>query len=353
MHAYIHTHIFTMQCRYETANYFCQVCYPVDCRELVPPGNTTQTKSLFLKTNQNISIGCRPGFVSALSYNSTNQDSFTISCRQDGSLRLGNVRYIQQGCRCPVNTVFMKQEVVNIGGNLEIQDFCACAPNFYGLGGLSCTACPPNTYSRNNSKTVASCLCVAGYYGTGGQDCQKCPGTQTSPPDSKTIAACACQANTYFVSSSSQCLACPSFSANPPGSIGISSCVCINGYHGRGDARAKCSVCPVSSIWVILPDNYRTCICKRNFYGSGTTCNACPTNAVTLKENSTVSTDCLCNNGYYGNPGSTCTACPKGTTTPAPGALRISECVCTLALGFYGQPGVSFPRPHTRLCSHA
>ena len=122
------------------------------------------------------------------------------------------------------------------------------------------------------------------------------------------------------------CLPCPSGSKTTgPGSTAITDCICVAGYGLDGYCR-PCAPGQYSS------DSDPICInCPLNTYSptpkatSSSTCQPCPSNAVTAKNGSDQASDCGCVLGYSGLPGEECHQCLPGsysdTTGPEPCTL--------------------------------
>lgn len=177
-------------------------------------------------------------------------------------------------------------------------------------GNYSCIACPPNSYSPNNSSAV--CDCNPGYTGSGSLNCT------------------ACETGKYKnTQGSSSCTACPANLISTAGSVDITDCKCNPGHTGADGG--NCTACPQSTY--------------KPLRGSGA-CTECSTtypntaHALTGQVNST---GCVCDAGYRLTTG-VCESCPEGTykiplgdslclpcsgnSTSKPASTNPSACVC-------------------------
>ena len=118
-----------------------------------------------------------------------------------------------------------------IPGNI-ISDCTLCTAGRYSLGGCSCSACPPGTYTP----------------GTGYSSCIPCPPGSYSAVTGLT-ACVTCPVNTYMNASGySFCATCPS-GYSPLSGTGNIDCTpplaltCASGYYISGSACVKCATC--------------------------------------------------------------------------------------------------------------
>ncbi len=193
-----------------------------------------------------------------------------------------------------------------LDNNFSFLDVAACVDGQYG-DGPTCTDCPSNTYSstwsasidvigdciacgtgsHTNSQTgsTACTHCHDGYYGNG-------------------VTCTACPIDTYHgawdntIDVIGDCLACGSGS-NTNGQTGQTTCThCDNGYYGDGSTCTPCPVNKFSSSWSVS-------------IATASDCTACNANSHT--NGATGLTSCThCRNGCYGD-GVTCTGCPMNT----------------------------------------
>lgn len=218
------------------------------------------------------------------------------------------------------------------GSNCNLNSCCACSPGYYKpynsgqFNSMSCSMCPPNTFSSQGSSGCTSC--PAGSFSvSGSSSCTSC----TTPGKYWTGSTCEqCPRGTFSSTlarsdGSYTCESCPNgIYTAIVGSLSISACsICAPGYagvvvNGGTSGATGCLDCPIG---YFSNDNANTCT-------------ACPTSFSTYTFRSQGENSCdQCAPGYYGsvvNAGtataSGCTACPVGYTTGKVGATSIDEC---------------------------
>ena len=151
--------------------------------------------------------------------------------------------------------------------------------------------CTLDTHTCHRNATCVNvpglyrCDCDPGFYGVGtgmvgsGTECSQC------------------SAGKYAASGATMCTACPSYplSSSPVGSTSIDTCECKAGYYGNlSSVNGTCEECP--------EDSY----CRNGLRF------ACPADSSSPRLRS-VATDCVCNEGFYGDNGGVCTMCPPGS----------------------------------------
>ena len=174
------------------------------------------------------------------------------------------------------------------------EDICqGCAAGKYkpADADTACDNCPADATSPTGSDELTDCFCNAGFSGSNGGACTICPtDTYQDTPGSST------------------CEACPENSQSPEGSVVGDACLCNAGYEELTDS--VCTTCPNG---------------KFKTSASHDQCSQCRSHANTVSDGSTLSSECLCNAGYYDN-GGTCTQCSSGTYKTGLGDGACTSC---------------------------
>lgn len=211
----------------------------------------------------------------------------------------------------------------------------ACARGSFsrdiGLGEyaiLKCTLCPAGTASNETQRgSVLDCkVCEPGYYsGLGATGCTPCPpGSYSNKNSTPSEDACtSCPANTfsthYGSTSEAVCVACDEGTNSMPRSTSQDDCllICVSGTYGP---YGSCQNCPLNTY--SDRNNMSACI-------------PCPRNS----SNDISRTYCLCNSGYYQGTGSYivkqssqgCQACVPGKFRNQVLAPQSTECTSCVA----------------------
>ncbi|EGD77143.1 hypothetical protein PTSG_07477 [Salpingoeca rosetta] len=184
---------------------------------------------------------------------------------------------------------------------------CTCNEGFFGDGSTctACTVCPENTYA------VGECHTTAGDY----DSCDACPGNSTSPADSKSIDDCTCNEGFTKMTSGN------SFVCEP--------IVCPEGEFLDGDTCSACTptTCPAGEeLQGQCGGSTNTLSCQpctggtaKDAAGAGM-CTTCPWGT----EPNSDHTDCVaCPAGHAGIGGS-CTLCGNGTQPSTNGSVCVA-----------------------------
>eukprot|EP00736_Rhodelphis_marinus_P002965 Rmarinus@m.29473 len=214
------------------------------------------------------------------------------------------------------------------GDGVECQDVDECALLTHDCAGsVSCL----------NTEGSFMCGCGAGYeLGDAGcedidecgrflDDClepQSCENTMGS-------FTCPCPEGSYGIGSF--CYECTDGASSPAGSTSISECYCLSGYEGSAEFSCQdineCGIgthdCSQFAACVNIAGSF-TCTCGFDFYGNGTRCDACATNAQSSVDGGT----CMCNSGYFGDGVSVCTQCGTYAISEV-GSESASDCYCS------------------------
>ncbi len=256
------------------------------------------------------------------------------------------------------------------------QTACTHCDNGYYGNGVTCTACPVNTFSSSwdsSVDVVGDCTACSANSHTNGQIGQTACTHCNNGFYGNGVTCTACPANKYSASwSGSIALAvdCTPCNANSHtnGQTGKTACThCDNGYYGNGVTCTACGINKYSTSWsgsIATASDCTPCNanshtnsqtgktacthCDNGYYGNGVTCTACPVNKYSASWSGSIAaaSDCTpcnanshtngqtgktacthCDNGYYGN-GVICTACPEDTysTTWSGSITSASQC---------------------------
>jgi Leucine-rich repeat (LRR) protein len=190
-------------------------------------------------------------------------------------------------------------------------------PTLYFVDG-----CPPGTFLDDSTQSCLSCR--LGFYQPffNQTTCLVCPkGTEAPLIGSTSCSACPikyyagltatpncnrCLPGTFGnVTGLSSCYPCPLGTFSPDPDNPLDACLpCPVGTYGDKIGLAQCPACSGASFTGVE---------------GSTSCISCPENARVLLLGAKYVTDCICNEGYYGQPGGPCFECPPGGRCPGNG----------------------------------
>jgi len=238
-----------------------------------------------------------------------------------------------------------------------------CHVNSYCTGDQLMTGCKSNssTLGLPGSQLEAECVCVNGYYDSAG-DCElcpedtycwleeihECPHNSSSTPGQYLVASCICDAM-YRSVSEDTCERCADNEVCRGGNSEIETCV-----EGAHNFNQNC-VCRDGLYCDGLPTDETSCVdpftcmvCPVDSYCSHNALASCQLN-MEAPTNSSAPSSCVCRRGYY-RTGSSCAECPVGSyclaeiqhkcsdydnKTHTRGAMKFNEIDCVCVDGFF------------------
>ncbi|CAL6037730.1 Conserved_hypothetical protein [Hexamita inflata] len=249
---------------------------------------------------------------------------------------------INQTCDCDVNKIYDLQSNSCTScpdNSISVQNTCVCSELSYQASDLSCVLCPSGS---NVDQIDQSCICSGNFfYQTSNNSCVQCPvNSQVSnnvcscsgesylvsvlngipscflcPPGSKAnniSKTCDCDGNSVYDSNANICVECPdSFISQN------NSCVCseVSYLQVNQDGSESCIECPANSQ---VSNNICSCIegaYQVSVQNGLPTCQLCPENSVV------VANACECSESSYQQPTQDgtlkCFLCPAGSKANA------------------------------------
>lgn len=217
---------------------------------------------------------------------------------------------------------------------LRLRDVSLSTPSFIaGNGGYPAWSrplptlqfvdgCPPGSFLDPNTQSCTSCR--SGNYQPffNQSSCLPCArGSEAPFPGATLCSACPvkyyaglaatsncnrCLPGTFGnVTGLSSCFPCPLGTFSPDPDNPLDACLpCPVGTYGDKIGLAQCPACSGASFTGVE---------------GSTSCISCPANARVLILGAKYITDCICNEGYYGQPGGPCFECPLGGRCPGNG----------------------------------
>ncbi|EKX31733.1 hypothetical protein GUITHDRAFT_122074 [Guillardia theta CCMP2712] len=315
---------------YGSVGGYCTACPEGKYKDYEGPGQCYDclgTETSALGSTSSSDCVCNPGYTSML--------GICMQCSSN-TFKSGIGDFACTQCpgnsASPSGSVDGSQCVCNSGYEGGYPSGCqACNSGYYNDDGrVACKPCPPNTQSALHSTRLTDCVCLPGYYGSNGVECVgcaagkykalagdspclDCPAFSNSSALSTARTACSCNPGSYgpaggpctscqagkFSSTqgSTVCTACATNADSPANSTQITDCTCNRGY--VGSAGGPCTACGIG------------------YYEEAGVCKSCPMPGITLQTASTLSSQCLCNAGYYGT--TACLACSAGSYKTAVG----------------------------------
>jgi hypothetical protein len=229
----------------------------------------------------------------------------------------------------------------------------SCSAGAFATGGASvCTTCPPGSYNMTSSASTCT-ACNSGSYSPGGNTpCANCTRGLSSSSGSITCGPCdvglfsssdgssscsLCRAGFFNnQTSSSTCLPCTAGYFSISGSTICTAC--RNGTFSLQSA-GRCTNCSEGFFSNASSASYCQTCTPGLFQGSrGTTyCSSCSPGLFSPRPSSTSCTECPIGRYIEISSSTSCLTCPgEGSTTRFAGIPRMQECVCPQ--GFYGNP---------------
>jgi hypothetical protein len=211
-----------------------------------------------------------------------------------------------------------------------------CSEGTYSTGTgeiseITCTECPPHSFSGHGSSAILNCTCNKGFTGPNGWVCTEC--NAGSYKDVNGSAPCSlCSQGTYSTAttaiSQATCVSCPSYTYSVAGSRLLTNCSCNKGYTGPDGA--ACTAC-VAGSYKEVNGSSPCSLCNQGKYSTETgaiseaTCSNCPAHTYSGAGSQTL-VNCTCNKGYTGPDGVACTACGAGGFKDTNGSAACTLC---------------------------
>ena len=196
---------------------------------------------------------------------------------------------------------------------------------------MTCTECPPHSFSGHGSISILNCTCNKGYSGPDGWMCTACRAGTYKDVNGSTPCT-PCLQGKYSTPSAaifaSVCIQCPTHSHSGIGSGLLTHCICNKGYTGPDGV--ACTAC-IMGTYKGTNGSLPCSPCSQGKYSTETgetlesTCSDCP--AHTFSGAGSIAQDnCTCNKGYTGPDGAECAACEAGGFKDVNGSAACTLC---------------------------